>query len=59
MRAPRFTVRRLMVAMGVLTCGLALLAVMIKGPKEVGAAEAERDIAAGILRLKTYGLPAH
>jgi hypothetical protein len=58
MRIPRFTVRRLMMAVGVLACGLALVAVMIKGPEEVGAAEAERDIAAGILRLKTYGLPA-
>jgi hypothetical protein len=59
MRMPRFTIRRLMMAVGVLGCGFALLAWMIKGPEEAGAAEAERDIAAGVLRLKTYGLPAH
>ncbi len=59
MRMPRFTVRRLMMGVAALACGLALLAMLIRGPEEAGAAEAERDIAAGVLRLKTYGLPAH
>ena len=59
MRMPRFTLSRLMVVVGVLACAFTLVALMMKGPEEVGAAEAERDIAAGVLRLKTYGLPAH
>jgi hypothetical protein len=56
---PRFTIRRLMMAVAALACGLSLFAWMIRSPEEAGAAEAERDIAAGVLRLKTYGLPAH
>jgi hypothetical protein len=37
---------------------LALIAPGCSGPESAGGAEAERDIAAGVLRLKTYGLPA-
>ncbi len=59
MRIPRFTLRRLMMAVAVLACGLGFLVWAIQGPEKAGAAEAERDIAAGVLRLKTYGLPAH
>jgi len=59
MRIPRFTIRRLMMGMAVMACGLSFLIWVIRGPEEAGAAEAERDIAAGVLRLKSYGLPAH
>jgi hypothetical protein len=59
MRILQFTIRRLMLAVMVLACGIAFLVWVIRGPEEAGAAEAERDIAAGVLCLKTYGLPAH
>ena len=60
MRVPRvrFTVRRLMLAIAVLAGGLAVGAVLSQTPEDAGAAEARRDIAAGKLRLKTYGLTA-
>jgi hypothetical protein len=59
MRIPRFTVRRIMLAIAAVAGCLAVGAVLIQSPEDAGAAEARKDIAAGKLRLKTYGLPAH
>jgi hypothetical protein len=47
-----------MLAMAALAGGLAVGAMLIQSPEGAGAAEARRDIAAGKLRLKTYGLTA-
>jgi hypothetical protein len=41
-----------------LLCVLALIALGCSSYESAGLAEAERDIAAGTLRIKTYGLPA-
>jgi hypothetical protein len=55
----RFTVRRLMLAVAALAGVFAVAAVLYQSPEDAGAAEARKDIAAGNLRLKGYGLPAH
>jgi hypothetical protein len=58
MRVSRFPIRRLSIAAASFAAVFALFLVMLRRPEDRGAAEAERDISAGTLRLKTYGLPA-
>jgi hypothetical protein len=44
--------------LGTSVAALALASWGCSSPEAAGAADAERDIAAGVLRLKTYGLPS-
>jgi hypothetical protein len=58
MRLSRLPVRRLSIAAASFAAVLALFLSMVRSPEDRGAAQAESDIVAGTLRLKTYGLPA-
>jgi hypothetical protein len=58
MQLSRLPMRRLSIAGACFAAVFALFVSIVRSPEGLGAAEAERDISAGTLRLKTYGLPA-